>query len=100
MRARLEQVEKQTKKRPKELDNLIELPRDMIYQWQDFIALHNKRSSNGFGVNPISYQDMSSYFTLMKHSPEQWEIDLINALDAVFLEIQHKKQEAEKNKKK
>lgn len=100
MRARLEQVEKQTKKRPKELDDLIEFPKEMVYQWQDFIALHNKRSSNGFGVNPISYQDMHAYFALTKYSPEQWELDLINALDGVFLEIQHKKQEAEKNKKK
>lgn len=99
MRARLEQVEKMTGRRPPELDELVDLPKDMIYQWQYFIALHNKRSSNGFGVNPISYQDMHSYFSLIGYSPYEWEIDLINSLDNVFLEVQRKEAEAQQKKK-
>ncbi len=71
----------------------------MYYQWSYFIALHNKRGSNGFGVNPISYQEMLAYFTLIDYMPEQWEIDLISKLDSVFLEVHHKQQEKEQKKK-
>ena len=99
MRAKLEQVERQTGKRPKELDELVEFPESMLYQWSYFIALHNKRGSNGFGVNPISYQEMLAYFTLIDYMPEQWEIDLISKLDSVFLEVHHKQQEKEQKKK-
>ena len=88
------------KRKPKELDDLLEFPTDMMYQWKYFIDLHNKRTSNGFSVNPITYTDMCSYFSLINYNPEEWEIDLINSLDQVFLEFQQKQQEADKNKKK
>lgn len=67
----------------------------MAYQWRYFVELHGKRSSNGFGVNPISYQDMYAYFKLIRYTPEEWEIDLINQLDSVFLEVYNKQQESQ-----
>ena len=89
-----------TGKRPKELEELLYPPESMVYQWQYFIALHNKRSSNGFGVNPISYQEMHAYFSLIGYCPQEWELDLINKLDTVFLEVNHKQQEAQQKKNK
>lgn len=89
-----------TGKRPKELDDLLEFPTDMMYQWKYFIDLHNKRTSSGFSANPITYTDMCSYFSLIGYRPEEWEIDLINSLDQVFLEVQQKQQEEQQKKKK
>ena len=100
LRAKLEQVEKQTGKRPKELDELVEFPASMMYQWSYFIALHNKRSSNGFGINPISYTEMQAYFNLIGYRPEEWEIDLISKLDSTVLQVHSEQQEKESKKKK
>lgn len=71
----------------------------MIYQWQYFIALHNKRQA-GMSINPISWSDMQSYFNLIQYQPYEWEIDLINNLDSIFLQVHHEQQEKEQNKKK
>ena len=68
-----------TGKRPKELDDLLEFPTDMMYQWKYFIDLHNKRTSSGFSANPITYTDMCSYFSLIRYRPEEWEITLHSA---------------------
>jgi len=70
----------------------------MIYVWKSFISLHNKRTSNGFGMNPLSYSDMYAYFQLMQMQPEEWEIDTILKLDSVALE--HFAKETEKEQKK
>ena len=42
---------------------------------------------------------MYAYFKLIKHDPEEWEIDLINQLDNVFLEVHNKQQESQQKKK-
>ena len=42
---------------------------------------------------------MYAYFKLIKHTPEEWEIDLINQLDNVFLEVHNKQQESQQKKK-
>ena len=88
-----------TGRRPPELDELVDFPSDMRYQWQYFIALHNKRSSNGFEGNPISYQEMYSYFSLIGYFPMEWEIELISALDDIFLGVQRKHAEAQQKRK-
>ena len=42
---------------------------------------------------------MYAYFKLIKHTPEEWEIDLLNQLDNVFLEVHNKQQESQQKKK-
>lgn len=78
----------------------MEFPASMMYQWSYFIALHNKRSSNGFGINPISYTEMQAYFNLIGYRPEEWEIDLISKLDSTVLQVHSEQQEKESKKKK
>lgn len=79
-------VQRNTGKTPIELQNLVELPESCYDAWSWFIDLHNARTSTGFGVNPITYSDLHSYFQLSCIQPEVWEIKLIRAMDSVVLE--------------
>ena len=70
----------------------------MVYVWEYFLRLNQKRSSNGFGVNPISYTEIKNYFDLMQIFPDPSEVEVISLLDSVFME--HYAKEQEKNNKK
>lgn len=45
------------------------------------------------GVNPISYSEMESFFSLHQLYPAPFEIDMINTFDMVALEEIGKQQE-------
>ena len=98
VRQQLESVWRQTGKKPKELEEVVSLPESCYKVWKIFIELNNKRSSNGFGVNPISYQEMHAYCQLHGTELELWEITVINKFDSVVLDLYSKKQEAEQRK--
>lgn len=86
-----------------ELQDLATLPDSMGYVWGWFIELHNARTSNGFGLNPITYVDMQAYFDLYQIVPQDWQVQLIKQLDSIALSAFAKQQKdaAEKaNKKK
>lgn len=86
IRDQLNLVWKNTGKKPKELEELLDLPESTIHIWNWFIDLSNSRSSNGFGANPLSYSEIWSYFNLMQITPDEWEVKLIKALDNIALE--------------
>ena len=92
-------VERQTGFRPPELDEIKECPEDLKYIWDWFLELDSSRTSNGFGVNPITFSDMYSYFQLLKIIPDDIEIMLIRMLDRVALDHYRREQEKLKNKK-
>ena len=58
----------------------------MLHVWKSFIEMSNRRSSNGFATNPISYSEIFSYFSLHQCQPQTWEIDAITKLDNIALE--------------
>jgi hypothetical protein len=60
--------------------------------------LHNTRSSNGFGVNPINYTEIKSYFDLIGVLPEEWEVNLIKRFDYEALAAYAKEAERERKK--
>lgn len=93
-------VWRQTGIKPKELEGMVEFPDGMVEVWKFFIDLHNARSSNGFGVNPISYSEIYSYFKLIEIQPQEWEIDVIKKLDKVAMEAfaEQSKREQKKSK--
>jgi len=91
-------VWRQTGIKPKELEDLIELPDSCYAVWKWFIDLHNARTSNGFGVNPITYTEMKCYFDLVEIRPEAWELELIKRFDVVALNAFAKQSEIEKQK--
>ena len=99
IREQLENVWKQTGIKPKELENLIELKQSQYELWSWFLSLHESRSSNGFGVNPITYSDIDSFFKLKQIIPEQWEVDLIKRLDREVLAVYAEKSKQDAKKK-
>ena len=98
LREQLESVWKQTGIKPKELEELTELPDCFKYAWEYFLKLNQKRTSNGFGLNPISYSEMKSFFELNRIIPDPIEVEVISLLDNIALE--HYAKEQEKNNKK
>jgi hypothetical protein len=78
---------------------MVELPSSCEHVWKWFIDLHRARSSNGFGINPISYSDTYSYFNLIGMQPDEWELDLIKIMDSKVLSIYAKEAEKNLNKK-
>ena len=98
LKDQLNSVWRQTGKKPKELDNLPELPDIFSEVWYWFLKLNNKRTSNGFGVNPIQYSEIKAYFDLIQYHPQEWEIEMIEKFDSIALK--EYELQAEKNKPK
>lgn len=86
IRDQLKLVWKNTGIKPKELDDLIELPASCLQVWNAFCDLNAARGSNGFGVNPLNYTEIKSYFDLLGIQPDEAEIKLIKQFDNAALE--------------
>ena len=78
------------------------MPESMYYQWKMFLDMHNARTSTGYSINPITYSDIFAYSVLMKLDLEEWEIELIKALDNVAMNAyaEEAKKEHQKSKSK
>lgn len=100
LREQLLSVERQSKKPVKELQNLVSCPESMLQVWSHFIALDSARQSNGYSALPLSYSEILSYFTLLKESPDVWEVQMLRRLDQTLLSVYAKQAEAEMNSKK
>lgn len=98
MRDQLNSVWRQTGVKPKELEELKELPESCQQVWKWFIDLNNSRSSNGYGVNPISYSDIKAYFDLIAVEAEDWELELIKRIDNEALKSYAEEAESERKK--
>jgi hypothetical protein len=90
-------IEKGTRIKPKELQNLVELPQFAKECWHFFLSLNSTRNS-GFGISPITYQEILSYFTLYGIEPETWEVDMIKLFDSIAMDHAQKEQENKKKK--
>lgn len=80
------------------MEDLKELPESCHQVWKWFIDLNNSRSSNGFGVNPISYSDIKAYVDLASIDIEEWELQLIKQFDNEALNSYAKEAELERKK--
>ncbi|MGL5077744.1 MAG: phage tail assembly chaperone [Waterburya sp.] len=93
LRSQLLSVEKQTNQKPKELENLIELPSSCESAWVWFWDLSNSRTEGFSGSNPITYSDIKCYFDLQDIKPLDYEVSLIKRFDVAFLNAQRSKSE-------
>ncbi|MGP9819183.1 phage tail assembly chaperone [Salinarimonas sp. NSM] len=84
MRAHLEQVAKQTGKRPKDLEEP-PVPPGMERVWGAFLDLASVRGGNGFAPLPIGWADIAAYDRLMERGLRPWEVAVIRRLDAAAL---------------
>jgi hypothetical protein len=60
--------------------------------------LNSARTSNGFGVNPLSYSEIKAYYDLQQQVPEPWEADLIRYMDVTVMKIMADKSKQEQSK--
>jgi hypothetical protein len=51
------------------------------YLWRIFRRLARRRTSNGFGSNPITWGDLSAFEHHAKFPLRPWEVELIEDLD-------------------
>lgn len=51
------------------------------------MELSGSRTSNGFGLNPISFTEILSWATLAGVAPTPWEVRLLKRLDAATLAV-------------
>lgn len=91
-------VWRQTGQRPKELDDILELPENLYYMWKIFIDLHNTRSA-GMAENAITYTEIKAYADLFNINFEEWEIMLLCKFDRTYLEVRSEIAEKENKKK-
>lgn len=97
IKAKLESVWRQTGHRPKELDNLVEMPEALQYIWDDFRSLNASRSSNGYSANPLSYSEIMYYCLLTGTKLQPWEVELLKYFDTALMNLYA--EEAAKQKK-
>ena len=55
--------------------------------WGIFLDLNATRGSNGFGPLPIAYSEIEAWSRLRREPVRPFEINIIRALDAMWLEV-------------
>jgi hypothetical protein len=95
----LQSVQRQTGQVPKELLDLKEMPDIFINIWKDFRALDADRSSNGYSPNPLGYEKIQAYFSLLKQDVQPWEVETIKYFDTALLNCYAEKAERDRNTK-
>lgn len=86
MRAHLEQVAKSLGRVPEDLIGP-PFPDRYAHLWQAFVDIHKGRSYGMSGPNPLSWQDILAWDTLMRAGLQDWEVRVIKALDLLWLRI-------------
>lgn len=62
---------------------LPDFPRALGYLWSRFTRLRNRRTSSGFGSNPITWQDIVFFQQLSGVHFQPWEVEIIEDLDNI-----------------
>jgi hypothetical protein len=86
LRENLEQVERQTKRRPADLDGP-EFPYAVSHIWSAFVSLSSARSQGFSGPLPISYTEMKAWMELTQTYLQPFEVDAVKKLDSTYLRI-------------
>ena len=73
--------------KPKELEVIqnTDCPYDVFHIWIAFMDLSATRTSNGFGHNPITYQEILSYMLTRDISLESEEVEILKHIDILYL---------------
>ena len=86
LRDHFESVERQTKRRPPELDGP-PCPEPLRYLLRWFSELHLARGSSGFGENPIGYVDIAAWSRLTRKHVTPYEVAALVAVDRAYLNV-------------
>lgn len=94
LRDQLRAVERQTGKRPSQLDAGGEFPTGCEMVWGWFMELCATRHDS----NPITFTEMDAFFRMRGYRPKGWEVDTIRSLDLAWLVYNANRQKAERQK--
>lgn len=75
------------------------MPEVFSILWKDFQVINSKRTSNGYGANPIGNAEILAYYSLMQIEVQPWEVEVINYFDATMMNLYAEQQEKDRNKK-
>lgn len=71
--------------------NIPPIPYELEYIWDWWIALHSTRQM-GMAANPVTYQEVLSWSTLLKINVIPFEVRCIMALDSAYLRCRAEQQ--------
>ena len=86
VRAHLETVEKQTGKRPKDLEGP-EFPYELSHLWSAFVFLSSGRSSGFSGPEGLSFSEIKAWSELTATPVSPADVDVIKKLDTLYLRV-------------
>ncbi len=85
LRDTLETVARMKGIKPQGLINPAQFPMVFAFLWECFLRMSNKRTNNGFGVNPITYLEIDAFSRLTNTQFSRYEIEIIETLDSLAL---------------
>jgi hypothetical protein len=94
-RDHLEQVAKQLGKDVEQIEEFNQrafFPDAASHLWAAFLSLHDGRTYGMSGPNPISYDIIESWCSLMNIRLLPWEIEIIKSLDNLWIKIINEEQ--------
>lgn len=62
--------------------------------WGMFLELNRTRASGGFGPSPINHHEIEAWAHIRREPVRPWESDIIKELDALFLEVANRHDDA------
>ena len=86
-REHLEQVERQTGIRPKELEGP-DFPFLLSHIWSAFVACSKARTGGFSGANPLTYENIKSWIELTGTPLDPREVDAVKELDVIYIRTQ------------
>jgi hypothetical protein len=86
-REHLEQVERQTGRRPEALEPPTDFPMLLGHVWSAFLTLSNRRTMGFSGPNPVTFEQIKAWKELTETPIDTWEIQAIIRLDQVYMGV-------------
>jgi hypothetical protein len=86
-REHLEQVERQTGIRPKELEGP-DFPFLLSHIWSAFVACSKARTGGFSGANPLTYENIKSWIGLTGTPLDPREVEAVKELDVIYIRTQ------------
>jgi hypothetical protein len=90
LREHLQSAWRQTGERP-ELLEPVDCPDEMLYLWDRFLEVSKRRTSNGFGLNPVPYADIAAWATMNRVRITPFELEVLDRIEALYVSLMQPK---------
>ena len=84
------QVERVTGRWPDDIPEPPDIPPELEHLWVWYWQLRTAQPSAGFGPAPLSFGEMDAWGRVTGNRLQPWQVDVLLAMDAAFLEAQAK----------